>query len=87
MGFISGIAFCVILQRSWLDDILEFIVTVLTGVVAYLGLVGCVVLLLFTALFFWWVTRTWTENARAKFDMDRTWNQRRNYRLPPDQRG
>ena len=43
-------------------------------------------LLAVTALFFWWLTREWTEAARARFDMDRTWRQRRNYRLRSDER-
>jgi hypothetical protein len=34
----------------------------------------------------WYFGRSWAEDHRAKFDMDRTWNQRQNYRLPPDER-
>lgn len=49
----------------------------------YLGLVGCGILPAVAAVAFAVVSSKWTENTRAKFDMDRTWCQRRNYRLPP----
>jgi hypothetical protein len=34
----------------------------------------------------WFFGRSWAEDRRAEYDMKRLWNQRQNYRLPPDER-
>lgn len=84
--YIAGFVSCLIVMNDGIAPVLHFVVAVLSGAVAFLGAVGTLGLVVITAFAFWWITRTWTENARAKFDMDRTRRQRRNYRLPPSQR-
>lgn len=34
----------------------------------------------------WYLGRSWAEDNRAEYDMERIWKQRQNYRLPPDDR-
>lgn len=84
--FVVGVLVGALWRWEHLGVVFRFVVTVVTGAVSFLGAVGTAALLLITALAFWGLTRTWTERARAQFDMDRTWRQRRNYRLPPNQR-
>ena len=78
--FIAGIIFWEFLRTGLLLSILGGLIGAVERVAVFLGAVGTAGLVVITALVFWFVTRMVSENRRARFDMDRIWNSRKQYR-------
>lgn len=90
--FLVGVLVGVAVRFDWLTTGFGVVTGVLSGVATFLshlgslGAAGILGLVLIVAVAFARLGTTWAENARARTDMDRTWRQRRNYRLPADRR-
>lgn len=84
--FLAGIISWELLQNGALLAVLQSLIGAVRQIAVYLGAVGTISIVAITAVVFAMVARTVTENARARFDMEQTWDRRKNYRLPKNQR-
>ena len=60
--------------------ILQGLIGAMGQIAVFVGAVGTLGLVVIATLAVWWITRMWTENARARHDMGKTWNSRKDYR-------
>lgn len=87
--FLAGALTVVVLQQEWLGPLLHGIITALSRIVTFLsalgagGAFGIGALLALTAVVFILISRKWAEDARAKYDMEKTWRGRQDYRKKP----
>ena len=78
--FLAGIIFGELLRNGLALAILQGLIGAMGQIAVFVGAVGTLGLVVIATLAVWWITRMWTENARARYDMDKTWNNRKDYR-------
>lgn len=78
--YFAGVVSTLLVLNDWVLPTLSFVVDAIANAAEFLGGVGTGILLAITAVAFMMLSRNWAENKRAKWDMNRTWNQRKDYR-------